>query len=266
MITSQSSPASPSPSTQPTELVTEEDGKTCLNVCVVGHVDVGKSTVLGHLFVKLGLIDTKLLHKLNKEATELGKQTFHFAFVLDTYQAERQRGVTMDVATYYFDTPTKHVTVLDCPGHEELVPRVITGVCQADVAIYVVNANLNEFEATFERSQVAKQHLIILRHFGITQLIVAMNKMDLCKDQADYVQIQETLLAFLKRTGFQEKDIHFVPISGYTGENLTERCNTSAPWYSGPCLLEVIDSLPSIPRHAAGNFRMPIAESFKPLT
>jgi elongation factor 1 alpha-like protein len=130
---SQAANANPLPpnAKEPAEVV-EEDGRQAISVCIAGHVDVGKSTVLGHLLSKLGLIEQKVLHKLQKEATELGKTSFHYAFVLDTYSSERQRGVTMDVATHYFDTATKHVTILDCPGHEDLVPKVIVGASQAD--------------------------------------------------------------------------------------------------------------------------------------
>eukprot|EP00760_Papus_ankaliazontas_P038304 PhM_4_TR9072/c0_g1_i1/m.56397/K14416/HBS1; elongation factor 1 alpha-like protein len=246
--------------------VVEADGKRAISVMLAGHVDVGKSTCLGHLLVKLGLVEQRTMHKYQKESAEMGKSTFHFAWVLDAYHAERQRGITMDIATHYFSTPSKHVTILDSPGHHDLVPKVVLGAAQADAAILVVNANLNEFEAAYERSSQTKQHILVLRAMCITQVIVAVNKMDQCDGQETFERIVATLLDFFRRSGFQEKDITIVPISGLHGDNLVERSTTIAPWYSGPTLVEAIDNLRVPARLANYPLRMPISDAFKPHT
>ena len=222
-----------------------QDGKHHINVVVVGHVDAGKSTIMGHILYKLDAVPQRLIHKYEKDSKASGKQSFHFAWVLDETEEERERGVTMDVAVTYFATKTKQVTLLDCPGHRDFVANMITGATQADAAVVVVNAVNGEFEAGFSPNGQTKEHIVLLRSVGVSQLIVAVNKMDsvnYCEER--YQGIKAELSGFLRQSGFKDDAVTYIPIAGLPGENLTE---TTVPelkaWWSGGSLLSAIDGL-----------------------
>ena len=232
------------PAQQPA-LVADDAGKYRINVVVVGHVDAGKSTIMGHILFKLGLVPQKVIHKYEKESKANGKQSFHFAWVLDETDEERERGVTMDVAVSYFQTPTKQVTLLDCPGHRDFVSNMITGACQADSAVVVVNAVNGEFEAGFSASGQTKEHIMLLRSVGVSQLIIAVNKMDTVGYNVErFEAIKTELLEYLKKSGFKESKIRFIPVAGLQGENLvTAEDEKLLSWWKGGSLIDAIDTL-----------------------
>jgi signal recognition particle receptor subunit beta len=206
-----------------------------LSMVVLGHVDAGKSTLMGQLLVQVG--------QVNKRTAE--KQ--QLAWLLDEDQGERDHGVTMQIATKSFTTPSHDIVILDAPGHADFIPIMITGAAHADVAILVVAATRGEFESGFEGGGQTKEHVILARGLGVSQVIVAVNKLDVvennCGNNQDrYQEIQQRVQEYLVQQQFKPARIHFVPLSGLTGENVKEcKDETLKSWYKGPTLLEAID-------------------------
>ncbi|GAB9468200.1 Translation elongation factor tu [Globisporangium polare] len=244
---------------------TSATGKSKISMVVIGHVDAGKSTITGHLLYRLGYVSQKLMHKYEKESREAGKSSFAYAWVMDADDEERTRGVTMDVGTSYFETSTKHVTLLDAPGHRDFIPKMIAGASQADVAVLVVPAATGEFEAAFENSGQTKEHTLLVRSLGVTQMIVAVNKMDATGwDQTRFDAIVASLTNFLQSSGFRLKNLWFVPLSGITGANLDKKLDPKdCSWYSGPTLVEAIDQFSPPQRQISKPFRMCVSDVSK---
>ncbi|KFP80204.1 HBS1-like, partial [Acanthisitta chloris] len=248
------------------ELEKRQGGKQLLNLVVIGHVDAGKSTLMGHLLYLLGNVNKRTMHKYEQESKKAGKASFAYAWVLDETGEERERGVTMDVGMTKFETPTKVITLMDAPGHKDFIPNMITGAAQADVAILVVDASRGEFEAGFETGGQTREHGLLVRSLGVTQLAVAVNKMDQVNWQQErFQEITSKLGQFLKQAGFKDSDVAYIPTSGLGGENLVTRGQSSdlTQWYTGKCLLEQIDSFKPPQRSVDKPFRLCVADVFK---
>ncbi|XP_014324685.1 HBS1-like protein isoform X2 [Xiphophorus maculatus] len=248
------------------ELERRQGGKPLLNLVVIGHVDAGKSTLMGHLLYLLGNVNKRTMHKYEQESKKAGKASFAYAWVLDETGEERDRGVTMDVGMTKFETNSKVVTLMDAPGHKDFIPNMITGAAQADVAVLVVDASRGEFEAGFEAGGQTREHALLVRSLGVTQLAVAVNKMDQVNWQQErFQEISSKLGHFLKQAGFKESDVFFVPTSGLSGENLTARSTVSelTSWYSGHSLLEQIDAFKAPQRSIDKPFRLCVSDVFK---
>ncbi|KAH0622321.1 hypothetical protein JD844_024514 [Phrynosoma platyrhinos] len=245
------------------ELEKRQGGKHLLNLVVIGHVDAGKSTLMGHLLYLLGNVNKRTMHKYEQESKKAGKASFAYAWVLDETGEERERGVTMDVGMTKFETKTKVITLMDAPGHKDFIPNMITGAAQADVAILVVDASRGEFEAGFETGGQTREHGLLVRSLGVTQLAVNWQ-------QERFQEIVNKLGQFLKQAGFkfslnQESDIAYIPTSGLGGENLVTRSQSSelTKWYEGKCLLEQIDSFKPPQRSVEKPFRLCVSDVFK---
>ncbi|KAM7172744.1 HBS1-like protein isoform 1-T1 [Macrochelys suwanniensis] len=248
------------------ELEKRQGGKQLLNLVVIGHVDAGKSTLMGHLLYLLGNVNKRTMHKYEQESKKAGKASFAYAWVLDETGEERERGVTMDVGMTKFETKTKVITLMDAPGHKDFIPNMITGAAQADVAILVVDASRGEFEAGFETGGQTREHGLLVRSLGVTQLAVAVNKMDQVNWQQErFQEITSKLGQFLKQAGFKESDVAYIPTSGLGGENLVTSCQSSelTEWYKGKCLLEQIDSFKPPQRSVDKPFRLCVSDVFK---
>merc|ERR1711879_446441 len=152
--------------------------KTHINLVVIGHVDAGKSTTTGHLIYKCGGIDKRTIEKFEAEAKEMGKGSFKYAWVLDKLKAERERGITIDIALWKFETAKYYFTIIDAPGHRDFIKNMITGTSQADVAILVIASGEGEFEAGISKNGQTREHALLAFTLSVKQMIVVCNKMD----------------------------------------------------------------------------------------
>ena len=208
--------------------------KEHMNLAMIGHIDHGKSTLLGRLLTEAGAIDPHVIEEYRKKAAEIGKATFEYAWVMDTLADERERGITIDVAHQRFDTKKYYYTIVDCPGHRDFVKNMITGTSQADAAVLVVDAKDGIMAQT-------KEHVFLSRTLGVTQLIIAINKMDRVNyDQKRYEELKKELLALLGLVGYKEEHVIFIPVSALDGVNLTKKSDKET-WFDGPTLLEALD-------------------------
>ena len=238
--------------------------KPHLNLVIIGHVDHGKSTLVGHLLFRTGFIDEKTIKMLEEEAKKRGKESFKFAWLLDKLKEERERGVTIALSFMKFETKKYFFTIIDAPGHRDFVKNMITGASQADAAILVVSAREGEFEAGMSPEGQTREHAILARTMGINQLIVTVNKMDATQppwSEQRYKKIVEILSKFLKSIGYDPSKIPFIPVSAWTGDNLIER-SPNMPWYNGPTLIEALDMLQPPAKPVDKPLRIPVQDVY----
>jgi len=237
--------------------------KIHVNLVVIGHVDSGKSTSTGHLIYKCGGIDERTIEKFEKEAKLLGKESFKYAWVLDKLKAERERGITIDIALWKFESQKFTFTIIDAPGHRDFIKNMITGTSQADVAILVVSSGIGEFEAGIGKDGQTREHALLAYTMGIKQVICAVNKMDTHNySEERFNDIKKEVLDYLKKIGFQEKNINFVAYSGFVGDNLIEKSD-KMPWYKGDTLLEALDRVEPPVRPVEKPLRLPLQDVYK---
>jgi len=237
--------------------------KVHVSLVVIGHVDAGKSTTTGHLIYKCGGIDKRTIEKFEKEAAEMGKSSFKYAWVLDNLKAERERGITIDIALWKFESPKYSFTVIDAPGHRDFIKNMITGTSQADVAILVIDSAPGGFEGGWAADGQTKEHALLAFTLGVAQMIVALNKMDSCGYKEDrYNDIKEEVSSYLKKVGYKPAKINFVPISGWVGDNMIDK-SPEMPWYKGPFLLEALDQVKPPNRPTDKPLRLPLQDVYK---
>jgi elongation factor 1-alpha len=239
--------------------------KTHLSLVVIGHVDAGKSTATGHLIYKCGGIDKRTIEKFEKEAAEIGKSSFKYAWVLDKLKAERERGITIDIALWKFESPKSVLTIIDAPGHRDFIKNMITGTSQADAAILVIDSTAGGFEAGYAKEGQTREHALLAFTLGVKQMIVACNKMDdksVEYGEARYEEIKKELSGYLKKVGYNVEKVRFVPISGWAGDNMIEK-SPNMPWYKGPTLLEALDLLDPPVRPVEKPLRLPLQDVYK---
>lgn len=239
--------------------------KAHINIVVIGHVDAGKSTTTGHLIYKCGGIDKRTIEKFEKESKDMGKASFKYAWVLDKLKAERERGITIDIALWKFETPKYYITIIDAPGHRDFIKNMITGTSQADCAVLVIASGTGEFEAGIAKNGQTREHALLAYTLGVKQMIVAVNKMDdksVSYSQARFTEIQTEVSNFLKKIGYNPEKIPFVPISGWNGDNMLEKSD-NMPWYKGPTLLEALDQIQEPKRPSDKPLRLPLQDVYK---
>jgi len=251
--------------------------KTHVNIVVIGHVDSGKSTTTGHLIYKCGGIDKRTIEKFEKEAAEMGKGSFKYAWVLDKLKAERERGITIDIALWKFETAKFYVTIIDAPGHRDFIKNMITGTSQADCAVLIVAAGVGEFEAGISKNGQTREHALLAFTLGVKQMIVGVNKMDSTEppySEARFNEITSEVSTYVKKVGYNPKSVAFVPISGWHGDNMIE-ASSNMSWYkgwnkevkegkfSGKTMVEALDSIIPPARPSDKPLRLPLQDVYK---
>lgn len=222
--------------------------KPHLNLVFIGHVDHGKSTLIGRLLYETGSIDERVIEKYGERADQLGKKSFKFAWAIDKIQEERERGLTIDVAWNEFETDKFKFTIIDAPGHADFVKNMITGANEADAAVLVVDAEEGIMPQT-------REHMYLAKALGVEQLIVAINKMDIVDYQKkNYEKVKKDLKRLTDKVGFNIK--HFVPVSAFEGAGITDKKRLE--WYKGPTFLEALNDFKEPKRLVNKPLRMPI--------
>jgi elongation factor 1-alpha len=232
--------------------------KPHINIMTAGHVDAGKSTLIGRLLYDTHAIKEEDMRKLKELAKEYKKETFEFAFVMDAAKEERERGLTIDIMHRPFETNKWFFTIIDCPGHRDFVKNMITGASQADVAIFVVSAK--EGEGVQEQT---KEHAWLLKVLGIDQIILVLNKMDTANyNEKRFLQIKEDVVKLLKGIGYKTDDIPFIPVSAFQGDNVAKK-STNMPWYKGLTLVETLDTYVKEPKKPTEKpLRLPVQDVY----
>lgn len=261
---------------------TKASNKTHINIVVIGHVDSGKSTSTGHLIYKCGGIDKRAIEKFEKEAQEMGKGSFKYAWVLDKLKAERERGITIDIALWKFQTKNYYVTIIDAPGHRDFIKNMITGTSQADCAVLIVASSTGEFEAGISKNGQTREHALLAYTLGVKQMIVGVNKIDNTDppySESRFEEIKKEVESYVKKVGYNPKSVAFVPISGWHGDNMIEP-SPNMGWYkgwattkvdndkkehkaSGKTLLEALDAILPPTRPSGKPLRLPLQDVYK---
>jgi len=251
--------------------------KVHINIVVIGHVDSGKSTTTGHLIYKCGGIDKRTIEKFEKEAQEMGKGSFKYAWVLDKLKAERERGITIDIALWKFETTKYYITIIDAPGHRDFIKNMITGTSQADCAVLIVAAGTGEFEAGISKEGQTREHALLAYTLGVKQLIIGVNKMDSTAppySEPRFTEIKKEVTGYIKKIGYNPKAVAFVPISGWNGDNMLEPSEKMA-WYKGweierkegnakgKTLFEALDAILPPQRPTEKSLRLPLQDVYK---
>lgn len=232
--------------------------KPHLNLVFIGHVDHGKSTTVGRLLFDSGNIDEQAMRKLKEKAESLGKGGFEFAFAMDNLKEEQERGVTIDLAHKKFATDKYEFTIIDAPGHKDFIKNMITGASQADAAVLVVAANDGVNAQT-------KEHLKLSKIFGVGQLIVAVNKMDI--SGVDYKEdrfkaVVEEVKKEAKMAGWNPDAINFIPLASLPGNNIAKKATDSMSWWTGDTLLDAVNNLDAPEKPTDLPLRLPIQDVY----
>ena len=231
--------------------------KPHLNLVIIGHVDHGKSTLVGRILLESGQFPVHMLEKYKEEAKAKGKESFALAWIFDNLKEERERGVTIDVAHKRFDTDKYYFTIIDAPGHRDFVKNMITGTSQADAAILVVAAPEGIMAQT-------KEHMFLARTLGVKQMIVAINKMDDTKppyDKARYETVKAEVDKLAKSVGYKDDQIQYVPVSAFVGDN-SAKDKGKLDWWNGPTVLKAADNFVATEKPTGLPLRWPIQDVY----
>ncbi len=227
--------------------------KDALRLVFVGHVDHGKSTLIGRLLYDTDSLPEGKIEEIEAVCKHLGKE-MEFGYLMDHIQEEREQGVTIDTTQTFFSTKKRVYVIIDAPGHKEFVKNMITGASQAEAAILIVDANEGVEEQT-------RRHAYILSMLGLEQVIVVLNKMDLAGyDEKRFEQVKKDTLSFLSTIGI--KPSMTIPISAKEGDNIAKGSSRMG-WYEGPTVLQALDTFKPGPGSASKSLRLPVQDIYK---
>ena len=231
-----------------------------INLIMLGRTNYGKSTLCGRLCVDLGYVDKDGFMRIKKHSEVLDKKGMEYAFVMDESLEERQRGITIQLGFIGLEIHGKRINLMDPPGHIEFINNLISGVAGADAGILVIDAK--EYKKIGVDPQI-EEHLRISHIFGIEQIIVLINKMDLLDySQKEYENVKESLVKMLKEAGYKNaENFNYVPISAYEGDNVLEK-SSNMPWYKKETFVEIIEKIKEPKRFVTGPLRVPILRVF----
>ncbi len=229
--------------------------KPHMNLIFIGHIDHGKSTTVGRLLYDTKSVSEQDMKKLKDEVAKYNRPTFEFAFVMDQLKEERERGITIDIMHRDFQTPKYYFTIIDAPGHRDFVKNMITGASQADAAVLVVSTPDGVQSQT-------REHAYLARVLGIRQLIVGFNKIDAASyDRAKFDDAKNKVSELLKTVGYDVTKVLFVPYSALEGVNVSSKSDKLG-WYTGPTLLEALDTLQLPEKPLNKPLRLPIQDAY----
>jgi elongation factor 1-alpha len=230
--------------------------KPLINIAFVGHVDAGKSTTIGRLMYDSGKLPEQEMNKLREEAKKHGKIGFEFAYVMDKFKEERERGVTIDLSYQKIITQKFEVTIIDAPGHKDFVKNMITGASQADAAFLVVAAKSGVQPQT-------KEHLWLLKTMGVSQITVLINKMDDVEyKEQRFNEVKKDASDLLQSVGYKLDKVTFIAGSSLKGDNVVKK-SENMPWYSGPTVIEQFDKFDQPDKPTELPMRMPIQDVYE---
>lgn len=238
--------------------------KPHLNLVVCGHVDHGKSTLMGHLLYLVGAVDERTIKEYEEQAKAAGKESFKYAWVMDRLKEERERGLTIDLAFVKFETDKYFFTVIDAPGHRDFIKNMITGASQADAALLVISAKKGEYEVSIQPGGQAREHAFLLMTLGVRQMVVAINKMDdptVNWSQKRFEECKEGVTKLLRTIGYDVSKIPIIPVSAWTGDNLVKP-SEKMPWYKGYTLLQAFDTFVVPPKPIDKPLRIPVQDVY----
>lgn len=224
-----------------------------MNVVVVGHVDHGKSTVIGRLLADTGSLPEGKLDQV-REQCKRNARPFEYAFLLDALKDEQAQGITIDTARCFFKTAKRDYIIIDAPGHVEFLKNMVSGAARAEAALLVIDAH----EGIAENS---KRHGYLVAMLGVRRIIVLVNKMDLVRfDQKNFDALTSSYTSFLRHLDIEP--LAYIPVCARDGDNLAS-ASTAMPWYTGDTVLDLVDQLEQKPDDSHKPFRMPVQDIYK---
>jgi sulfate adenylyltransferase subunit 1 len=224
-----------------------------LKIVIVGHVDHGKSTLIGRLFYDTGSIPETRYQEIAATCKAQGRE-FEFAYLMDALEEERDQNITIDTASTFFKTAKRPYVIIDAPGHKQFLKNMITGASSADAAILLVDGVEGVREQT-------KRHAYVLSLLGIRQVVVTVNKLDMAGyDRKVFAKVENDIRAFLHTVGIVPS--HVIPVSAREGENMAKRLGNT-PWYTGPTVLEALDTFENVHADRTLPLRFPVQDVYK---
>ena len=240
--------------------------KDHMNIVVIGHIDNGKSTLMGHVLVASGAVTDREAREMEKLAKDMDRESFKFAYFMDRLAEERKRGITIDLAFRKFETEHKYFTIIDAPGHQDFVKNMITGASQADAAILVFSAKTSEFATAIADTGQGREHAFLAKTLGVKKIVLAVNKMDdtsVNYAEERFKEVKSEVEKLLKVVGYSiEKDVTFVPVSAFVGDNLVKPSD-KMKWWKGPTLIQALDQLPMPEKPTNKPLRVPVQDVYK---